>query len=110
MKIVANTTDIPSQKVTTKPFSYAGSTSTSPEPKVTFGAEQTVQNTPAARITVTNSNYAAMRKMHGDDKHLYAVGSVTAQPDKIGDRHLDDFTREPKQPFIIPDQRDPIKK
>ena len=99
MRIVATPAEVPANKVTTKSSSYNGK-----DHKMTFGAEQTVQNTPAGRVAVTNANYAEVRKMRGGDKQLYAVGTVTAQPDKIGNRHLDDFTREPKPAFVMPDQ------
>jgi len=106
MRIVATAADVPEGKITSKGFTYTGSNLPGdPEAHLVVGPEVTVQNCPAPRVAVTSVNYAAQRKMYGGDSNTYAVGTVTAQPDRIGTRHLDDFTRDPVSPVVLPDLR-----
>ena len=105
MKIVASPTDVPSGKTTTRGFSYDGTKYT-----LATSPEIAIQNTPAPRISANSDDFALKRKMYGGDRNMFVVGTITAQPDRIGNRHFDDFTRDPKPPLEIPDLRLPSEK
>lgn len=96
MRIVPTSAQVPKNKVTSKGFTYDGILH-----KMALESEVvTIQNTPAPQITVTHENYAAMRKIYGGDRNMYAVGTVSAHPDNFGD-----FIRAPKPPFVIPNMK-----